>query len=99
MGSKKAWHSLLRAAVKKAAAELKTFTSDDVWQRVPKFSHRPDPRSLGAVLSSEAKEGHIVATGSYKKSARLECHSRPVMVWESRVFASPDCLSSEATTI
>jgi hypothetical protein len=44
--------------------------------------NRPvEPRALGAVMKAMARDGKIRATGEYRKSARTDCHARPVAVW------------------
>jgi len=59
------------------------FTSDDVWAAL---DVKPDePRALGAAMKAAASRGIIFPTGEYRKSARPECHARPVAVWRAKL--------------
>lgn len=82
-GAPTGWLALAEQAVM-AAAELGTFTTDDVWARLGKHGAAgtpPEPRALGAVMSKLAKAGRIAATSRYEPSARVACHGRPVRMW------------------
>jgi hypothetical protein len=59
------------------------FTTDDVWAVLKDWYVKPphEPRAMGAAMRMAQHDGWIVATGNYKKSERVECHGRPVMVW------------------
>ncbi len=37
---------------------------------------------MGAVMKRAQKNGWIKPTGQYVMSERVQCHRRPVMVWE-----------------
>lgn len=60
------------------------FTTDDVWELLDQQGVRAthEPRALGAVIRTAQSKGLIQSTGEYVKSKRIECHGRPVMVWE-----------------
>jgi hypothetical protein len=75
------WMRLARMTVLRVAAELPTFTTDDVWhelQAVP-----PEPRALGAVMKSLSAEGRIRPLPTWVQSTRAECHARPIRVWQA----------------
>jgi hypothetical protein len=74
------WIGRARGAVQSVALARFDFTSDEVWDVLG--DDRPDePRALGAVMKAMARDGLIRATGEYRKSARVDCHARPVAVW------------------
>lgn len=87
--SARKWRRLLWDAVLETAAQLPRFSTDDVWSRVPKLSHRPAAKVLGSLLLNAKRDGHIRATPEYIKSLRPECHHRPVRVWESLLCKVP----------
>jgi hypothetical protein len=62
------------------------FTTDDVWAVLNDWYVKPprEPRAMGAAMRIAQQEGWIVATGNYRKSERVECHGRPVMIWEAK---------------
>jgi di/tripeptidase len=62
------------------------FTTDEVWELLEQQGIRAthEPRALGAVLRTAQSRGLIKSTGNYRKSVRVECHSRPVMIWEAK---------------
>jgi hypothetical protein len=74
------WIERARDAVQLVALARFDFTSDEVWDALGE--DRPEePRALGAVMKAMARDGLIRATGEYRKSARVDCHARPVAVW------------------
>ena len=74
------WVQRARDAVMLVSLARFDFTTDEVWDALGE--DRPDePRALGAVMKSMAREGKIRATGEYRKSHRVDCHARPVAVW------------------
>jgi hypothetical protein len=79
------WHSLLWRAVTDVAKRRRRFTTDDVWREMPRLGIRPESRALGSVLRQVAAKGDIEAVDEYVKSARPECHHRPIRVWVSKV--------------
>ncbi len=60
------------------------FTSDDVWARLDREGVQVphEPRALGAVMHSLAKQGVIRKTGEYRPSKRTSLHASPRAVWE-----------------
>lgn len=62
------------------------FTTDEVWELLDEQGIRAthEPRALGAVIRMASKSGIIRATGQYVKSKRVECHGRPIMIWEAK---------------
>ena len=69
------------------------FTTDSVWDMIahlfPQYATH-EPRAMGAVMRRAARDGKIVSTDEYWKSARAECHRRPLTVWESLIFEPED---------
>jgi hypothetical protein len=59
------------------------FTTDDVWHLLEVGNVEPprEPRAMGAVMRTAQGRGIIRATEEYRKSTRVECHGRPVMIW------------------
>jgi hypothetical protein len=58
------------------------FSTDEVWAILDQTgAATPERRALGAVLKAAKDAGFIASSGSYRKSSRPECHSRPVLVW------------------
>ena len=59
------------------------FTADEVWQRLEILNQAEgaNPKALGAVLSSLARDGVIETTGNYRKSVLPRRHQRPVAEW------------------
>ena len=78
------WKAAATQAVLHLASGQAWFTADDVWRILgDSEAQTHERRALGAVMRECQKQGIIRATGRYMKSQRIECHSRPVMVWES----------------
>jgi hypothetical protein len=66
--------------------EQQYFTTDDIWERVT--TKPQEPRSISAIINRAKSAKIIRSTGGARKSRRQECHSRPVTVWRSLVFAT-----------
>jgi hypothetical protein len=66
------------------ATTTNTFTTDDIWQALEDQSLPTphEPRAMGAVLRHAAANGLIRATDTYRPSARVACHARPIRVWQ-----------------
>jgi hypothetical protein len=62
-----------------------TFTSDAIWalldQRGIYGPH--EPKALGSVMRTAQRRGWCRPTATYSNSQRVECHRRPLRVWES----------------
>lgn len=85
------WMRETETAVRHLAATRERFTTDDVWARMERvcpwvLTH--ERRAMGAIMRRCATSGIIRATNEYAQSARAECHSRPVRVWESTVLTA-----------
>lgn len=74
------WMRQALAAVKWCAHYHGLFTTDEVWTMLPEVR---EPRALGAVMRKAQKAGWIRPTDRVRNSSRVECHARPVRVWES----------------
>ena len=78
------WLDAAYAAVRSVSAEHETFTTDDVWKEMPAdIREHAEPRAMGAVMRSAAKDGLCAATESWEASSRVACHRRPLRVWRS----------------
>ena len=77
------WKEHALTVVEQLAMTRATFTTDDVWARLDPAFATHEPRALGAVMRKAAALGLIRATSTYENSTRVECHGRPVRVWES----------------
>jgi len=88
------WKLKAENTVRSLAHTRKQFTTDDVWEKLAEagFAVPPEPRALGGVIRQIAKEGLIFATNAYAKSLRPVCHTRPIRIWESRVFANANII-------
>ena len=82
------WFIVALAAVLECAQTAEEFTTDRVWALLARRGVRDtaEPRAMGAVMRQAATDGLIVATDRTRKSARPDCHRRPVRVWRSRVY-------------
>lgn len=79
-----AWFDAALRSVSWLAMTQEHFTTDDVWAvLVDRDEATHEPRALGAVMQRARKLGYCVPTDRYQNSARPDCHSRPVRVWES----------------
>lgn len=59
------------------------FTADDLHALEAEIAkQKRDPRVIGAILASLAKQGYIEKIG-YIKSTRRICHNRPVLQWQT----------------
>lgn len=78
------WLRVALLCVIDVARVMPTFTTDDVWERVGLLGVTThEPRAMGSVMRRAVKDGVCVATPSYERSSRVECHARPVRVWRS----------------
>lgn len=77
-----AWLAAAKNVVWQLIKEGEGFTTDHVWERLDALGvHTHEPRALGAVMRAAARAGWISNTGSYFKSGRPGCHSRPIPLW------------------
>jgi hypothetical protein len=62
------------------------FTTDDVWHLLKTNGVEPthEPRAMGAAMRIAQSRRLIESTGDYRKSSRIECHGRPVMIWKRK---------------
>jgi len=82
------WKTAALNAVRWLAANRVEFTSDDVWRLLPHQSAATthEPRALGAVMRKAARDGLVRKTDRVVNSTRVECHARPVAVWQSLIW-------------
>lgn len=61
-----------------------SFTTDRVWAILDgRHVDAPhEPKALGAVMRIAAHRRWCRATNRYEKSVRVECHRRPLCVWD-----------------
>lgn len=81
-----AWKNKVRRIIVECADELGTFTTDDVWARVPAVN---EPRVMGQLMKEIAMSGRIVRTDVTRPSKHHANHSRPVRVWEASAARLP----------
>lgn len=76
--------------VHEICVDAPAFTTDEVWERLRQRdgARTHDPRAMGAVMRIVARNGWTSASDRYVKSVRPECHARPIVVWESRVWGA-----------
>lgn len=83
------WKVAAMTAVRQLARERQEFTTDDVWERIPRVR---EPRALGAVMQKAARAGTIEKTDRVAESARPEAHANPKAVWRSLTYmGDPTC--------
>lgn len=58
------------------------FSTDDLWRVIDVAP--PEPRAMGAALVQARRLGWISPTADYRPSARVECHARPVRIWQRK---------------
>lgn len=76
------WYQEAEAAVMILVRKGEDFTTDDVWHLLHHTGLKtPEPRAMGSIIRSFAKERFIRDAGYYRKSMRPECHRRPLAVW------------------
>ena len=79
------WKRQARQAIRAVLLTHDEFTTDDVWDLLDRENVKThDRRAMGAIIREFSRNGAIAATGTYVKSSRVECHSRPVAVWTAR---------------
>ena len=83
------WWVCMLECGKIVAQRKSRFTSGDVaelcYARDPRAS-TPERRAIGPLMRALAALGYCVPTTSWVKSARRECHRRPMMIWSSLIF-------------
>lgn len=81
------WKKAADKAIRHVAVTRREFSTDDVWEVLYELAIEPpdEPRALGAAMRRAARDGFIVATDRVVRSARPECHTRPIRVWRSLV--------------
>jgi len=79
------WKMEAQLALEAVIATYDYFTTDDVWQLLDErdVHSTHEPRAMGALIREQQRLRRITPTGRYKKSSRIECHKRPVMIWET----------------
>lgn len=80
------WVAAARTAVLRASVLYPHgFDADHVWDELERLDagRPPEPRALGGVMKSLAREGRIRNTGHYRRSRRAVNHKRPIPVWRA----------------
>jgi len=82
-------------AIIRVARRNREFCMDDVWTELDKAYASGalrdigmDHRVLGPMLLHMCREGLISSSGLYVKSTRHGGGSRPIMIWDSHLYAS-----------
>jgi hypothetical protein len=78
------WKRIATEAVWRLAYSRLEFTTDDVWEELEGLGYSThEPRAMGAVMRASARNGIICKTDRVMNSRRVQCHARPVAVWQS----------------
>ena len=77
------WKDVVADAIWHLVLTADTWTSDDVYDLLPKDAHTHEPRAMGAIIRRFASAGWIVSTNEYRESRRPEAHRNPKKVWRS----------------
>jgi hypothetical protein len=77
------WRALALGIVRELAASQRAFSTDDLWSRLDALPKPPEPRALGAVMTTARAQGFVAKSPFVVISQRPECHTRPVAVWLS----------------
>lgn len=83
------WKAEALDAIRYVAERRERFTTDAVWyvlEQIRKIEGPSEPRALGSVMRRAVSMGFCRATSEVQKSVRVDCHRRPLAVWESRLF-------------
>lgn len=77
------WWAEAYEAAERVARRMAAFTTDDVWEEL---GRKPaEPRAMGAVMRTMARNGLIEPTATYRATAQVSRHHAPIRVWRSRV--------------
>lgn len=78
------WLAAALSIIKRLCVHKLYLTSDTVWAGLADagIPAPREPRALGAVMRTAAKDGLIEPTGRYVASERVECHGRPIAIWK-----------------
>jgi hypothetical protein len=80
----KRWHAHALEAIRRAAAEHRFLTVDQVHEHLTEPTY--DLRALGAAMRAAARAGLIRRVpGDFRTSQRAGTHGRPLAVWESLI--------------
>ena len=85
----KAWKAAATEAVYWAASRAPEFTTDPIWyylEKVKVVASPREPRALGPIMRNAVSSGICRHTNRFFKSKRVECHRRPLMVYESLIY-------------
>ncbi len=75
------------AVIQSLAERKQTLTADDVKAILDERNvEAREPKAMGGAFRQAAKERLIRNSGAFVKSQRVECHSRPIAVWESLIY-------------
>ena len=78
-----AFHRTAAKALIAVARKNRTLTVDDVWEKIPDTERPAEPRVMGSLMTTFAKQGTIRATRTTRKSTRRNSYTR---VWKSLIF-------------
>lgn len=77
------WESLAARVVARLAQSGRTFSADDVWQRLARHGvivQQAERRSLGHVIRA-AQRGRVIRSAGIRKSARASRQGGYVTMW------------------
>lgn len=84
-----AWKAIALGIVYDIALEKEFFTADLIWFRLERDFPGVDVRerrALGSIMRIACSHKLITNTDEYRRSVRVECHRRPLMVWQSLIL-------------
>jgi hypothetical protein len=80
------WKAAALHAVKLVASRQGVFTTDDVWDVIPRGYATPENRAMGPVMRKAESEGWCRPRGDFVPARREGNHQRPLRVWSSLIL-------------
>lgn len=79
------WKAEAFVAVAHVCETREEFTTDAVWALLDerKVGIPREPRAMGAIMRKAVAAGLCLPTDRTSKSVRVECHRRPLQIWQS----------------
>jgi hypothetical protein len=77
------WLNAAAETVITLATRHHEFTTDDMWDALQHIDAPHEPRAMGAVMVQAARRKIIIKTDRVQNSRRIECHARPIAIWQS----------------
>jgi hypothetical protein len=79
------WKAEALVAVARICEIREEFTTDAVWAMLDErgVAIPREPRAMGAIMRRAVAAGLCLPTDRTSKSVRVECHRRPLQIWQS----------------